>query len=108
MPYKPPFQLTNEIINIVANISMLIGTWTATNQNRLSPQLRRGNRLRTIQASLAIENNTLSLEQVTAVLAGKNVLGLPHEIQEVRNAFNAYDNLPFWQASNPENLLSAH
>jgi len=108
MSYNPPFQLTNEILNIVANISMLIGNWTATNTSQLSPKLRRGNRLRTIQASLAIENNTLSIEQVTAVLAGKKVLGLPHEIQEVRNAFNAYDNLPSWQASNPENLLSAH
>ncbi len=52
-----------------------------------TPQLRRGNRIRTIQASLAIENNSLSIEQVTAVLAGQRVLGLPGEIQEVRNAF---------------------
>ena len=108
MSYKPSFQLTNEILNIVSSICMLVGNWTATNSRQLSPQLRCGNRLRTIQASLAIENNTLSLEQVTAVLAGKKVLGLPHEILEVRNAFNAYDNLAYWQASNPTHLLSAH
>ena len=64
----------------------------------LTPQLRRNNRIRTIQASLAIENNTLSIEQVAAVLEGKPVLGSPREIQEVRNAFPAYEQLPQWQA----------
>ena len=61
-----------------------------TTPDLLSPQLRRGNRIKTIQASLAIENNTLSVEQVTAVIEGKRVLGLPREIQEVNNAFSAY------------------
>ena len=64
--------------------------------------------MRTIQGSLAIENNTLSLDQVTAVLEGKHVLGLPREIQEVKNAFKAYENLPFWLANNAEHLLNAH
>ncbi|MDO9268403.1 MAG: Fic family protein [Methylobacter sp.] len=75
--------------------------------NALSPQLRRNNRIRTIQASLAIENNTLSIEQVTAVLEGKQVLGLPREIQEVRNAFAAYEQLPNWQAHSCADLLTA-
>ena len=70
--------------------------------------LRRGNRIKTIQASLAIENNTLPLEQVTAVKSGNKVLGLPHEIQEVRNAFKTYENLPSWQATNSRDLLLAH
>ena len=99
---------TNEILNLVAQISQLIGNLTATNGAQLSPKLRRGNRFRTIQASLAIENNTLTLEQVTAVIAGKKVLGLPREIQEVKNAFDAYEQLPNWQASDVEHLLSAH
>ena len=108
MSYKPPFQLTNEILNIVADISQLLGQWSSATQSVLTPQLRRGNRIKTIQASLAIENNTLSLAQVTAVISGKNVLGLPHEIQEVRNAFKTYENLSSWQATNTMDLLTAH
>jgi Fic family protein len=74
----------------------------------LVPELRRGNRLRTIQASLAIEHNSLSLEQVTAVLEGKRVLGLPREIQEVRNAFAAYEQLPSFQPYKLKHVLTAH
>jgi hypothetical protein len=60
------------------------------------PKLRRDNQIKTIQASLAIEGNTLSLEQVTAVISGKRVLGMPRELQEVRNTFTAYEELPNW------------
>ena len=70
--------------------------------------MRRDNRIRTIQASLAIENNSLSLEQVTAVLDGKRVLGQPREIQEVRNAFAAYEHMADWQPESRNDLLSAH
>ena len=98
--YVPPYQITTTILNRVAEISERLGRWAANHNNSLSPHLRRDNRIKTIQASLAIENNTLSLEQVTAVLDGKRVLGLPHEIQEVRNAFIAYEKLNDWQADN--------
>jgi len=108
MSYAPPYKITSNILNLVAKISELLGNWSASQETTVSPQLRRGNRLRTIQSSLAIENNTLTLEQVTAVIEGKRVLGLPREIQEVRNAFNAYENLPLWQPTNAEHLLSAH
>ncbi len=70
--------------------------------------LRRENRIRTIQASLAIEHNTLSVEQVTAVVEGKTVLGLPREIQEVRNAFAAYEAMPDWGPASAEDLPGAH
>ena len=106
--YVPPYQITTAILNRVAEISERLGRWAANHNNSLSPHLRRDNRIKTIQASLAIENNTLSLEQVTAVLDGKRVLGLPHEIQEVRNAFIAYENLNDWQADNINHLLAAH
>lgn len=106
--YHPPVTLTPDILSLVADISERIGRWSVVGESTLSPQLRRGNRIRTIQASLAIENNTLSLEQVTAVLEGKRVLGLPREIQEVRNAFAAYDQLPQWRPSSREDLLAAH
>ena len=74
MPYQPPFQLTHKMTSQVARIGELIGTWKAAYQNTLHPELRRGNRIKTIQASLAVEQNTLSIEQVTAVLDGKTVL----------------------------------
>ena len=96
------------MLALVAEISELVGRLSAQEQSRLTPQLRRGNRIRTIQASLAIENNTLSVEQVTAVLDGKRVLGLPAEIQEVRNAFAAYDAMAGWQPDSVEHLLTAH
>lgn len=70
--------------------------------------LRRENRIRTIQASLAIEHNTLSVEQVTAVIEGKTVLGLPREIQEVCNAFAAYEAMPDWEPASADDLLGAH
>lgn len=74
----------------------------------MTPHLRRENRIRTIQASLSIENNTLSLEQVTAVINGKRVLGHPREIQEVRNAFSAYEEMDKWNPASLDDLLSAH
>lgn len=107
-PYQPPLTLTAQMLALVAEISEQVGRLTATRSEALTPQLRRGNRIRTIQASLAIENNTLSVEQVTALLDGKRVLGLPREIQEVRNAFAAYDALPGWQQQRQADLLAAH
>ena len=58
-----------------------------------NPQLRRDRRIRTIHASLAIGNNSLSLEQVTAIINGKRILGAPGEIREVKNAYAAYEHL---------------
>lgn len=75
---------------------------------RMTPKLRRGNRIRTIQASLAIEQNTLTIEQMSAVLEGKRVLGSPAEIQEVRNAFAAYERLEGWDPAREKDLLEAH
>ncbi|OWJ95605.1 cell filamentation protein Fic [Pseudomonas sp. A46] len=106
--YQPPLTLTPQMLALVAEISEQVGRLTAQRSEALTPQLLRGNRIRTIQASLAIENNTLSVEQVTAVLDGKRVLGLPREIQEVRNAFAAYDAMPGWQPQRQADLLAAH
>lgn len=106
--YQPPLTLTPTMLALVAEISEQVGRLSARHESALTPQLRRGNRIRTIQASLAIENNTLSLEQVTAVLEGKRVLGLPREIQEVRNAFAAYEAMPGWSPASCSDLLAAH
>lgn len=106
--YQPPLTLTSSMLALVADISEQVGRLSALRDAALTPQLRRGNRIRTIQASLAIENNTLSVEQVTAVLDGKQVLGLPHEIQEVRNAFATYEAMQGWQPAVRADLLRAH
>jgi|TARA_R110000796_G_scaffold126693_2_gene241615 Fic family protein len=106
--YQPPVNLTPKMFDLVASISELVGRLTALGDTHLTPQLRRGNRIRTIQASLAIENNTLSVDQVTAVLAGQRVMGLPREIQEVRNAFATYEAMQGWDPGSRRDLLAAH
>ena len=106
--YSPPYTLTPDILRSVSEISEIIGQYSALADSHLTPRLRRENRIRTIQASLAIENNTLTLEQVTAVIDGKRVLGHPREIQEVRNAFAAYEVLEGWDPTSGEDLLAAH
>ena len=108
MTYHPPHTITPTILNLVAEISELIGRYTILAEQNLTPRLRRENRIRTIQASLAIENNSLTLEQVTAVIDGKRVLGLQREIQEVRNAFAAYEAMESWHPASEADFLSAH
>ncbi|MDU7781404.1 MAG: Fic family protein [Aeromonas caviae] len=105
--YSPPFTLTHAMLSRVAEIAELVGQWRFAQSSQV-PMLRRESRIRTIQASLAIEHNTLSVEQVTAVIEGKTVLGLPREIQEVRNAFAAYEAIPDWDPASAEDLLGAH
>ncbi|MCW1923055.1 Fic family protein [Luteolibacter arcticus] len=107
-PHQPPFTITPRIVALVAEICERVGRWTGEGREAVSPRLRRENRIRTIQASLAIENNTLSIEQVTAILEGKRVLGTPREIQEVRNAIECYDRFGDWQATSAGDLLVAH
>jgi Fic family protein len=108
MSYESPYTITPHIVQQVAEIVELVTRWSVPGNDAMAPQLRRNNRIRTIQASLAIENNTLSIEQVTAVLDGKPVIGLPREIQEVRNAFVAYEQLSHWHSHSSEDLLAAH
>ncbi len=106
--YTPPFTLTSGILDLVEQIGEALGRLQVKKEQQISPYLRRDNRIRTVQASLAIEGNTLSLDQVTAVLAGKRVLGTPKEVQEVRNGFTAYEQLEQWQAGELEHLCQAH
>ena len=107
-PYTPPHTITPSILSLVAEIAGEVGRLGALSGTAHVPKLRRENRIRSIHASLAIENNTLSLDQVTAVISGKRVLGLPREIQEVKNAFAAYEAMPSWKPSNVKDLLAAH
>jgi len=105
---KPPFEITNTMIHDVAEIAELVGKLTSTNQLATSPTLRRTNRIRTIHGSLAIEQNTLSLEQVTAVLNGKQVLAPPKDIAEVKNAYEIYERLDALNPYSVDDLLTAH
>jgi Fic family protein len=105
---KPPFEVTNAMIDFVAEIAELIGKLTSTNRLDSNPTLRRTNRIRTIHGSLAIEQNTLSLEQVTAVLNGKHVLAPPKDIAEVKNAYEIYERLDELDPYSVDDLLTAH
>ena len=105
---KPSFEITNTIISHAADIAELVGRLTSTNKLSSNPTLRRVNRIRTIHGSLAIEQNTLSLEQVTAVLNGKHVLAPPKDIAEVRNAYEIYDRLDELDPYSVDDLLTAH
>ena len=105
---QPPFDITDQIISLVAEIAELVGRLTAASPLSANPTLRRSNRIRTIYGSLAIEQNTLSLEQVTAVLNGKRVLAPPRDIAEVQNAYEIYDRLDELDPYSVDGLLLAH
>jgi len=105
---NPPFELTNQIVAAVAEIAELVGRLTSTARLSASPALRRSNRIKTVYGSLAIEQNTLTLDQVTAVLEGKRVLAPPKDIAEVRNAFEIYERLETLDPYSIDDLLAAH
>ena len=105
---KPPFEITNSILDKVAQIAELIGQVNAASGLSANPTLRRTNRIRTIYSSLAIEQNALSLEQVTAVLNGKHVLAPPKDIAEVKNAYEIYELLDTLDPYSVDHLLNAH
>lgn len=106
--YKPPFHMTDRTVTLLAEISEQVGRITVLQEGTMSPHLRRENRIRTIHSSLAIEHNSLSLDQVTAILDGKRVLGNPNEIKEVQNAYQAYEMMLRLNPNSVEDLLTAH
>lgn len=91
--YEPPFTITNEILSYVSSISEKIGRITAISSLETKPHLRKNNRIKSIHSSLKIEANSLSLGQVRDVINGRLVLGEQKEIQEVKNAYAAYESL---------------
>ena len=93
MGYKPPFTITNAILKYVASISEKLGKLNTVQSLENKPHLRKNNRIKSIHASLKIEANSLSLGQVRDVINGKLVLGEQKEIQEVKNAYAAYEKL---------------
>ncbi len=106
--YKPPFHMTEKMTMLIAGIGEQVGRITVLHKGIPGPRLRRENRIRTIHSSLAIEQNSLSLSQVTAILGGKRVLGDPNEIKEVRNAYEAYELMLHLDPASVEDMLKAH
>ncbi|MDR1022103.1 MAG: Fic family protein [Prevotellaceae bacterium] len=104
----PAYTISTKAIGLVARIAEIVGELKGSGEYSRNLQLRKINRLRSIQSSLAIENNTLSLGQVTDIIEGKRVLGLPREIQEVKNAYRAYEHLPEYNPYKVKDFLKAH
>lgn len=107
MAKNPPFTLTQTILQDAMQISESAGN-LSSERKKASPLLRRANRIRTIRGTLAIEQNSLDLEQVTAVIDGKRVIAPPREIAEVRNAFAVYEKMQEFDPYSAESLLEAH
>ena len=105
---NPPFVITGRMLAAAADIAEQVGRLSVADPLAANPTLRRSNRIRTIHGSLAIEQNTLSLEQVTAVLGGKHVLAPPKDIAEVKNAYEIYDRLDELDPYAVDDLLLAH
>ena len=106
--YRPPFQMTEKITNLIVEIGEYVGSITTYESMHQNPVLRRESRIRSIYSSLAIEQNTLSLDQVTDVIEGKKVLGPPQDIREVKNAYEAYERVSALDPYSVKNLLLAH
>ncbi|MDY0300457.1 MAG: Fic family protein [Trichlorobacter sp.] len=106
--YTPPITLTPEMLNLVAEIGERLGRYAERTHKAQALRLRRINRIRTIQGSLAIEGNSLSVEQITAVLDGKPVIAPPREVQEVKNALAVYEKFDELNPLLEQDLLKAH
>ena len=91
--YQPPFTITNRMVGLVSEIAEKIGRLDRNKSLDMKPHLRRNNQIRSIHSSLAIEANSLPIDAVRGVIDGRTVLGLEKEIQEVKNAYKAYDAL---------------
>lgn len=106
--YRPPFHITNPMLQYVSSISEKIGKLSMLDGSNTKPHLRRNNRIRSIHSSLRIEANSLSLGQVRDVIDGHLVLGEEREIQEVKNAYAAYEQLTEIDPFNVEELKRLH
>lgn len=105
---RPPYSLTPEILRLITDVSLKIGEVNASFLTKPSPELRKRNRIRTIQASLAVEGNTLSVDQITALIENKRVIGPPKDIKEVSNAIEVYEHLNKLNPFSEKSFLAAH
>ena len=105
---RPPFSITAKMLDEISRIERLIGRIEGLDHPKPQPHLRKSSRVRTVQGSLAIEGNTLDLDQVTALLEGKRVIGRREEILEVLNAIKVYDRMAGFSPHSSKALLKAH
>lgn len=105
---KPPYDITPKILNLIRSISEKIGEVNANYLTKQSPQLRKQNRIKTIHSSLKIEGNTLTLEQITALIENKRVIGPEKDVLEVLNAIKVYEQLNSYTFTSEKSFLKAH
>jgi Fic family protein len=105
---KPPYDITPKILKLISSISEKIGEVNANYLSRQSPQLRKQNRIKTIHSSLQIEGNTLTEEQITALIENKRVVGPQKDILEVLNAIKVYEKLDKYDFLSEKSFLKAH
>ena len=105
---NPRFSITEKILDTATQIAEMTGEINATSALNKNPTLRRKNRIQTIYGSLAIEQNTLTIDQVTAVINGKAVIAPPKDIQEVKNAYEIYELLNLLNPYSVDDLLKSH
>lgn len=105
---KPPYDITPKILKLISAISEKLGEVNANFLSKQSPQLRKQNRIKTIHSSLQIEGNTLTEEQITALIENKRVIGPEKDVLEVLNAIKVYDNLNTYKFSSSKSFLKAH
>lgn len=105
---KPPYKITGNILKLIALISERIGEVNAAHLNKPPTELRKKNRIKTIHSSLEIEGNTLTIEQITAIIENKRVVGSKKEILEVKNAISVYDALDKLNPYKIESFFEAH
>ena len=105
---KPPYKITTNILKLISSISEKVGEIKANYITRPSPQLRKQNKIRTIHSSLKIEGNSLSEEQITALVENKRVIGAKKDIREVTNTIEVYDKIDSFNPFSYKSLLKAH
>lgn len=105
---KPPYEITQNILKLITSISEKIGEVNANYLNKQSPTLRKQKKIKTIHSSLQIEGNTLSQEQITALIENKRVIGPKKDVTEVLNAIKVYQNLESFKATDEKSFLNAH
>lgn len=105
---KPPYDITQKILKLISSISEKIGAVNANYLSKQSPELRKQNRIKTIHSSLQIEGNTLTEEQITALIENKRVIGPEKDVLEVLNAIKVYEKLEEFKFSSDKSFLKAH
>ncbi len=105
---KPPYDITGAILKLTTSISEKLGEAKALFLDKPSPDLRKKNKIKTIHSSLQIEGNTLSEEQITAILENKRVIGPEEDILEVHNAIEVYDKIREFSAFSVRSFKKAH